>query len=849
MPDKPVLTPEIHRKQIEAYTKVRPAYVTYADSLRRVLEQACRVSFPEAFVQARAKAVSSFAEKAARKFEKYPDAVNQMTDLCGARVIVQTAEQVRAVRSFIEGNFEILESEDKGLLLSKDEFGYRDMHYIVRLRPDRVDAIGFTPEEQAAINDKRAEIQVRTWLQHAWADTLHDRIYKNKLKLSTDITRTGALLAALMEEGDRNFNVLADDLDGLIANYTAFATKDDVRKEIETQQLILGNERDDKKKPGLALKLARLLAATGDHGAVVQLLAPFASVCGAAERCELLLELGHNLCRLNRGKPASAEYLQGKRYLEESTRLCECAELAFVPHLRKQESLHARALSRLGWAMAAIPGEEHEARTCLRLAHEHEPSNPYYLAGMLGFEMRFGHPGSLPASMATTIREAVRTCRAHATAGIELPYACFTAGRLSLLLDQGYDALDHYARGVRYCLAGVYCVPADILSEEASWVKGIHFGVKPPPESQRVIDLLALGQASDRSDRSALSAGPFSLPVLILAGGAASLDSSLLEKIRPFLKEACGRFRGTIISGGTTSGVPGAIGDVAGELAGEGRKQFRLISYRPTRLPDGVLAHPHYDEHITVGADFLPEQIVRYWSDLLASGVKPQDVLLLGFGGGALSTLEYRIALSFGASVAVVTGTGGAAAKLLGDPLWSGMPHLYELPFDAATVRAFVMPSDHDMDPADQEEMAKTFHATYVAGSAKRLPANMRPWDKLEATFKRANLEQAHYSVEILEAAGFEVGKADGPPVILSDFSDTEVERMAELEHGRWNIERLRDGWRYGKTRDDSHKVHDCLVSWADLPDDIRRYDRDAVRAFPEILAKAGLEVNRTTAR
>jgi putative GTP pyrophosphokinase len=199
MPDKPVLTPEIHKEQIEALTNVRSKYVTYADALKRVLERACQVSFPEALIQARAKTVSSFAEKAARKFDKYPDAVNQMTDLCGGRVIVQTAEQVKAVRSFIEANFEILESEDKGLLLSKDEFGYRDMHYIVRLRPDRADALGFTQAELAAIGDKCAEIQVRTWLQHAWADTLHDRMYKNKLKFSADIARTGALLAALME--------------------------------------------------------------------------------------------------------------------------------------------------------------------------------------------------------------------------------------------------------------------------------------------------------------------------------------------------------------------------------------------------------------------------------------------------------------------------------------------------------------------------------------------------------------------------------------------------------------------------------------------------------------------------
>jgi ppGpp synthetase/RelA/SpoT-type nucleotidyltranferase len=843
MAGKAQLTPEIHKQQIEALTNARPQYVTYADALKRVLERACQVSFPEALIQARAKTVSSFAEKAARKFDKYPDAVHQMTDLCGGRVIVQTVEQVKAVRSFIEANFEILESEDKGLLLSKGEFGYRDMHYIVRLRPDRADALGFTPAELAAIGDKCAEIQVRTWLQHAWADTLHDRIYKNKLKFSADISRTGALLAALMEEGDRNFNVLADDLDGLIANYTAFASKQDVQKEIGIQQLILDNEIKPEKKPGLALKLARLVASSGDHQRVVNLLTPYANLRDA-NRCELLLELGHSLCGLHREKPAAAEYLQGKSYLEEAAGLCAGAELAFVPNLRKRESLHARALARLGWAVAAIPGEEHEARACFRLAHEHEPANPYYLSAMLGFELHFGNQGGLPASMATTIREAVRTCLAHAAAGIELPYAFFTAGRLSLLLEQGYEALGYYARGIGHCRTGVYCVPANVLGEETSWIRGIHFGVKPPPESQRVIDLLALARQA-APNRSPKANTPFSPPVLILSGGAASLPPELVEKIRPLLKAACGRLRGTIISGGTTSGVPGCIGDLAGELADEGGKQFRLVAYRPARLPDGVSAHPHYDDEIAIGEDFLPEQILRNWSDLLAAGVKPQDVLLLGFGGGSLSAVEYRIALGLGASVAVVAGTGGAAEKLLVEPLWSGLPNLYELPFDSATVRAFVMPSDHDLDPAAQEEMAKTFHANYVAGSSRRLPPNMRPWDKLEDTFKKANLGQAHYSVEILKAAGFEVQTADGPPAILSDLTDPEVERMAESEHGRWNVERLRDGWRYGRPRDDSRKIHDCLVSWEELPDDIKRYDRDAVRGFPEILAKAGLEVTR----
>ena len=830
------LTPDLHKRQIEAYLAVRPCYATYAEALKRVLEASCQVSFPEAFVQARAKTVSSFAEKVVRKWSAHRDAVNQFTDLCGARVIVQTTEQVHAVRVFIEGNFEILESEDKTLLLSRDEFGYRDMHYIVRLKPVRAAALGFTAEELLAVGCKSAEVQVRTWLQHAWADTLHDRMYKNKLQLSGDVKRTGALLAALMEEGDRNFNVLANLLDGLIANYTAFATREDVEKEIAVQRLILDNEVKPENRPGLALKLAGLLASLGRTRESVDLLAPHADVDGPI-RGELLLALGAGLCLAEREKPQSEQYGQGRQYLEESVRLCSAGERSFVPHPRKRESLHARALARLAWALSAVPGEEHQARACFRRAHQHEPSNPYYLAAMLSFEMRFvSDRAGLAGSMATTIGEAIRTCREHALAGIELPYAYFNAGRLNLLLDRGDDALAYYARGIAYCGARVDSVPSGLRGEEVSQIRGLHFGKQPPPECERVISLLDLARGE------AGHGGRVAPPVLIVAGGAASLTAELAREIAPILQTACARFRGTVVSGGTTSGVPGCIGDAARALAAAGRKRFQLLGYQPAK---GAVSHPGYDAQIAVGADFLPEQMLRYWADILASGINPRDVLLLGFGGGPLSAVEYRIALGLGASVAIVAATGGAADELLGDPLWSGTPNLFPLPLDSATIRAFVIPSGGQMDSAIQEEMAKTFHERFVAGSSRRLPAHMQPWDTLEETFKRANLEQAHYAVEILQAEGFEVVRVDGPPVILQDLTDLEVERLAELEHGRWNIERLRDGWRHGRPRDDSRKIHDCLVPWDALPPEFRRYDEDAVRLLPEILAQAGLEVRR----
>jgi ppGpp synthetase/RelA/SpoT-type nucleotidyltranferase len=858
------ISPDEHRKQIEAYRKESEFYEIYADVLKRVLENARAVAIPHALIQSREKTVSSFAEKCARRFHRYPDAVNQMTDLCGARVIVQTLEQVKAVRQFIEANFTILERDDKGLQLSEDKFGYRDMHYIIRLIPERCTALGITAKEREAIGLRPAEVQVRTWLQHAWADTLHDRIYKSALTLSPDVRRTGALLAALMEEGDRTYNVIANELDGMAANYTAFALRRQVEKEIDVQGLILRNEPDERKKPGLALTLARLLRACGRYGEVVKTLTPYRDLQDA-NRCEMLQYLGYALCKAHRASPNSRNFQRGKRFLEESLTLCDRSDPPFVPDLRKEESLHARALSWLGWVEEQIPGNEHKAREYRRRAHEHEPSNPYYLADMLGFEMKFTHQADLPATLLTVIREAITACRSQAVAGIELPYAYFTAGRLNLLLDQPLDALGYYARGVQHYLASAYCFPDDVVEDEIAWLKRLHFGKEPPDKCRWVRALIDLTLDIKKRGAGEVASRQIGNKVLIVVGGAASMNKDNQKRVRPLIETALKGFsveqpgrKGSsgkeeqrekkvgkkVICGGTIVGVPGLVGEISSELAARKEKRFTLIGYIPKRLPHDGRKDDRYDRPVICGQDkFSPDQILQSWKDILNDKVNPKDVLLLGFGGGTLSALEYRLALAFGASVAVVAKVGGAGDKLLQDGLWSALPNLLPLPFDSMSVRAFVTQSAHSFSEGVLEEMAKAFHDQFVAGSAGRLPDNMKPWADLKDTYRRANTEQAGYAVQILRACDFEVREVSSPS-ILEDVTNDEIERMAEMEHGRWIVERLRDGWRLGP-RDNAKKLHDCLVPWSELPDHIKRYDRDAVRNFPSILEKAGLEVYR----
>lgn len=616
-------------------------------------------------------------------------------------------------------------------------------------------------------------------------------------------------------------------------------------KEIEVQQLILSHEPIPAKRPALSLQLGRLLAACGDFEAVAKVLAPHEKVSDA-NRCELLQDLGLALCKVYRTRPNSKEYRRGRELLEEAEALCRETGCSSVSHLRKREGLHARALSRLAWALEPLRTEWPAARRYHQQAHDHEPHNPYYLADMLGFEIYSGYAPARPSAMRTALREGVKTCRSHAEAGIERPRAWFTAGRLSLLLGQSLDALDYYARGIRYCLAGTHCAPSDALACEREWVERLHAGEEAPAEHRWVLDLLAL---AERTGADTHVPGALPPKAIILAGGVASLDRKTSQAIRPLISNALTAFTGIVISGGTTSGVPGCAGKTAADLRRAKKKQFELIGYIPDKLPHDAVKDKRYDRLVPCGeAGFSPDQILKSWADLLDEGIAPKDVMCIGFGGGPISAVEYRIALALGARVVPTCDSGGTADALIADSLWAGVPNLMPLPLDQASFHALLRPGDGGLDADTVERMAQAFHARYVEESAHRLPGNMRPWEMLGDTYQKSNQEQAKYAKLILEACGFRVRPTTHPNVRIP-FSKQEVERMAELEHGRWNVERVRDGWRQGNLRDNAKKIHDCIVPWNNLPEDIKHYDRAAVRQFPTILAKAGLEVSRPSTR
>ena len=122
---------------------------------------------------------------------------------------------------------------------------------------------------------------------------------------------------------------------------------------------------------------------------------------------------------------------------------------------------------------------------------------------------------------------------------------------------------------------------------------------------------------------------------------------------------------------------------------------------------------------------------------------------------------------------------------------------------------------------------------------------SLAEWDTLVEHLKQSNRAQADYIARKLNAAGYTVRKGRNATVTPRQFTPDEVEIMAELEHGRWNVERLLDGWKWGPVKDVAKKVSPYIAPWSGLAEEVKELDRQAVRDIPHLLAKVGMEIVR----
>lgn len=193
------------------YENKRERYDEFEDNVRRLIKHLLtdkEVNYASLF--SRVKAKDSFIIKT--KNEKYQNPLLQITDVIGVRIVVYTKSDVEIVSKLIEEEFDIdtVNSMNKADIMKVNEVGYLSVHYVAQLKGKHFEIPTFNKFKSENI---KFEIQIRTVLQHAWAEIEHAHNYKYNGELPEFLKRKFNLLAGGLELIDNNFNNINDDLD------------------------------------------------------------------------------------------------------------------------------------------------------------------------------------------------------------------------------------------------------------------------------------------------------------------------------------------------------------------------------------------------------------------------------------------------------------------------------------------------------------------------------------------------------------------------------------------------------------------------------------------------------------
>lgn len=204
---------EHRRNAVAKYQEQRHLYQAFANTVRGILTEALRTDrIQAASVEPRAKSVESFGEKASKPSEsdpeqpRYPDPLSEITDLAGVRVITFFPKTAEEAGNLVRREFEVLEFDDKAALLDDDRLGYKSVHFLVKLASSRLSL-----PEYSRYKDLVCELQIRTVLQHAWAEIQHDIQYKTASTIPSRIRQRFTALAGLLEIADREFQAIQDE--------------------------------------------------------------------------------------------------------------------------------------------------------------------------------------------------------------------------------------------------------------------------------------------------------------------------------------------------------------------------------------------------------------------------------------------------------------------------------------------------------------------------------------------------------------------------------------------------------------------------------------------------------------
>ncbi|AKK06405.1 hypothetical protein CMUST_10445 [Corynebacterium mustelae] len=133
----------------------------------------------------------------------YPNPWSDIHDIIGVRITTYHSAEIPQIVDALSAMFEVVRSVDKAAQTRlTGDFGYGSHHLILK-----VDA---RVEELHDYIGWEFEVQIRTVLQHAWAEFEHDIRYKRSGdELAPEVDRAFTLAAGLIELADQQFDMIA----------------------------------------------------------------------------------------------------------------------------------------------------------------------------------------------------------------------------------------------------------------------------------------------------------------------------------------------------------------------------------------------------------------------------------------------------------------------------------------------------------------------------------------------------------------------------------------------------------------------------------------------------------------
>ena len=189
-------------------------------------------------VDGRLKTLGSVHDKLHRK--TYSSPWNALTDKIGVRAMTYYAGDVETVVGALRNQFDVddTKSVDKRTALGLKEFGYRSVHLIVRLS-----GANSRNAEYAELAGEWFEIQIRSVLEHAWAEIEHEVVYKSGVDFPDVIRRRFAALAGMLELLEREFSELRREGRLIIDTYGSdFASGRRLDEELDVARLLAAVE-------------------------------------------------------------------------------------------------------------------------------------------------------------------------------------------------------------------------------------------------------------------------------------------------------------------------------------------------------------------------------------------------------------------------------------------------------------------------------------------------------------------------------------------------------------------------------------------------------------------------------